>query len=130
MGEEGCGRRANEIVYFVAWRLENMKDYRAWATSMLKAWGALLNEANNQRSLLPFASLALAHLGVGLTATYAIEGEDLEKALQKAKEDLCAVYRAGLELLEQAYQKGKVLEVIQEAMKGEEGGEASEGSAS
>jgi len=109
-----CGKRAGEVHYFVAWRINNLPEYRAWLRNMLKAWTALLNEANNQRSLLPFASAALAHLGVGLVATYVIEGMEVEDALKRAEEDMCVVYEAARRLLREAFENGKLLEIVKE----------------
>jgi len=122
-----CSRKSNEIIHFVTWRMDNMPDYKDWVMSMLRAWGAMLNEANNQRSLLPFASLALTHLGVGLTVTHVIEGASPEEALRKAKEELCAVYKASLELLDKAFQRGKIMEIIEESMREAEEAIQSEG---
>lgn len=122
-----CSRKSDDIIRFVTWRIDNMPDYKDWVMSMLRAWGAMLNEANNQRSLLPFASLALTHLGVGLTATYVIEGASPEEALKKAKEELCAVYKASLELLDKAFQRGKIMEIIEESMREAEEAVQSEG---
>jgi len=122
-----CSRKSNEIIHFVTWRMDNMPDYKDWVMSMLRAWGAMLNEANNQRSLLPFASLALTHLGVGLTVTHVIEGANPEEALRKAKEELCAVYKASLELLDKAFQRGKIMEIIEESMREAEEAIQSEG---
>ena len=122
-----CSRKSDEIIHFVTWRMDNMPDYKDWVMSMLRAWGTMLNEANNQRSLLPFASLALTHLGVGLTATYVIKGASPEEALRKAKEELCAVYKASLELLDKAFQQGKIMEIIEESMREAEEAVQSEG---
>ena len=127
MGDNYCSRKSNEIIHFVTWRMDNMPDYKDWVMSMLRAWGAMLNEANNQRSLLPFASLALTHLGVGLTVTHVIEGANPEEALRKAKEELCAVYKASLELLDKAFQRGKIMEIIEESMREAEEAIQSEG---
>ncbi|ALL00448.1 hypothetical protein Pyrde_0398 [Pyrodictium delaneyi] len=127
MSSNNCTKKSEEIINFVTWRMDNMPDYKDWVMSMLRAWGAMLNEANNQRSLLPFASLALAHLGVGLTATYVIEGASPEEAIKKAKEELCAVYMASLELLDRAFQQGKIMEIIEESMKEAEDAVQSEG---
>jgi hypothetical protein len=109
-----CGERAGEIREFVSWRLHNLPEYRGWLREMLKAWGGLLNEANNQRSLLPFAAAALAHLGVGLVATYVVEGLGVEEALGRAEEDLCAVCRAARMLLREAFESGALLELVKE----------------
>jgi len=112
----GCGERSGEILRFVKWRLSNQAEYRAWLRRMLKAWAALLNEANNERSLLPFAAAALAHLGVGLVATYAVEGLEVEEALERALSDLCAVHEAAEELLRDAFETGTLLELVKEAV--------------
>ncbi len=127
-GGNACGKRAEEIHYFVAWRINNLPEYRGWLRNMLKAWAALLNEANNQRSLLPFAAAALAHLGVGLVATYVIEGMEVEDALRRAEEDMCVVHEAARRLLREAFENGKLLEIVKEVqeelekeMSGEQG---------
>lgn len=110
-----CSGRAEEVLEFVRWRLHNVPEYRGWLRDMLKAWAALLNEANNQRSLLPFASAALAHLGVGLVATYTIEGMEVGDALERALLDLCAVHEAAKVLLREAFEKGTLLDLVREA---------------
>lgn len=114
MSSEGCREKAGKIHEFISWRIQHLPEYRGWLRNVLKAWGALLNEANNQRSLLPFASAALAHLGVGLVATYVVEGEEVEKALEKAMEDLCAVHEAARALLREAFENGALLELVKE----------------
>ena len=115
MGSGGCEEKAGEIVGFIEWRLNNLPEYREWLRKMLKAWGALLNEANNERSLLPFASAALTHLAVGLVTTYTVEGVDLEEAVERAERDLCAVHRAAVELRRRALESGELLNIVKEA---------------
>jgi len=123
---EGCRGEAERIHGFISWRLRNQGEYRAWLRGMLKAWGALLNEANNERSLLPFAAAAMAHLAVGLAVTEAaVEGVEPEEALRRAEEQLCAVYEAARMLLRDALESGEFLRLVKEALEEleREGGE-------
>ena len=89
-----------------------MADYKAWVKRMLNTWSMHLNESNNQRSLLPFVAIALAHLGVGLTATYTLKGSSIDEASNMAKEDLCAAYKAALKLLDEALESKSLLSII------------------
>ncbi len=111
----GCEEEAKRIFEFIAWRVNNLPDYRGWLRDMLKAWGLMLNEANNQRSLLPFAAAALTHLAVGLITTKVLEGAELEEAVRETEEQLCAVHRAAVMLLRDALERGALLDLIKEA---------------
>ena len=126
----GCSEEAERIYQFISWRLHNISEYRGWLREMLKAWGALLNEANNQRSLLPFAAAAMAHLAVGVAITEAAaEGVEPEEAVRRAEEQLCAVVEAAKRLLRDAVESGEFLKLVKEALEELEGESSGEGGA-